>query len=456
MASGSNANIQGDNLLEDILEAAGCRCRDTMRMVDIDTFFTNRSVPLVDGDSKRTVARNTLASLPQHKALNLVLELAENTKDIPLQDAVFRLQDEGQPEITAITRDRVADLLATRMHGEGVRPETFEALFDLSGTADFLLGPTRIEGLRSHATGPNPAWNARDVFEFVGAMNCPTRRFARLAETALDPRLRDPSEQDALARAMSEILKVDGFEVAQIGEISGRATFTVRQVRRGVEGRPKNLIFASIGPKPRLGFSDAIDNEIVVLDHAASCLIFDLPIGNGLTWLDLVHWWMQRESLSNLVEARTALGKRLIASLEDGPEKHLFAAYFRLFSEKLGERLPALIPQVYLHYDPEIARRLPDKQALFRQRMDFLMLLPGRQRIVIEIDGKHHYADGDRADPRRYARMVEADRALRIRGYEVFRFGGAEFSLANEAGSEAVDRLIASFFRQLFDAHGVK
>lgn len=455
MTAGATANIQGNNLLEDILEAAGCRFRDTMRMVDIDTFFTNRSVPLVDGDSKMTVARNTLASLPQQKALQLVLELAEQTKDIPLQDAVFRLQDEGQPEITAITRDRVADLLATRMHGEGVRPEIICALFDLNSAVEFF-GPSKADELRIHATGPEPTWNARDVFEFVGAMVCPTRRFARLVESTLDPRIRDAEAQGTLAKALSEILLIDRYEVARTGEISGRATYTVRQVRRGVEGRPKNLIFASIGPKPRLGFSDAIDNEIVVLDHAASCLIFDLPIGNGLSWLDLVHWWMQRESVSNLVEARTALGKRLIASLDDGPEKHLFAAYFRLFSEKLGERLPALIPQVYLHYDPEIVRRLPDKQALFRQRMDFLMLLPGRQRIVIEIDGKHHYADGDRADPRRYARMVEADRALRLRGYEVFRFGGAEFSLANEAGNEAVDRLIASFFRQLFDAHGVK
>jgi very-short-patch-repair endonuclease len=455
MVSTAGANVQSKNLLEDILEAAGCRFRDAMRGVDIDAYFTSRSVPLVEGDSKKMVARNTLASLPQRKALQLVLELAQQTKDIPLQDAVFRLQDEGQPDISVITRDRVADLLGTRMHGKGVRPEIIDALFDLSSAADFF-GPSKGDDLRINATGPQPTWNARDVFELVGAMVCPTRRFALLVETTLDPRIRDADDQDALAIALSEILRIDGFEVARTGGISGRATYSVRPVRRGVEGRPKNLIFASIGPKPRLGFSDAIDNEIVVLDHAASCLIFDLPIGNELTWLDLVRWWMQRESISDLVEARTALGKRLIASLDDGPEKQFFAAYFRLFSEKLGERLPALVPQVYLHYDPEIVSRLPDKQALFRQRMDFLMLLPGRQRVVIEIDGKHHYADGDRADPQRYARMVEADRALRIRGYEVFRFGGAEFLQTNGTGHDTVDKMIAAFFEQLFAAHRLK
>ena len=60
--------------------------------------------------------------------------------------------------------------------------------------------------------------------------------------------------------------------------------------------------------------------------------------------------------------------------------------------------------------------------------MDFLLLLPGRQRVVIEIDGKHHYANGDTADPQRYATMVAEDRNLRLLGYEVFRFGAFELT----------------------------
>ena len=60
--------------------------------------------------------------------------------------------------------------------------------------------------------------------------------------------------------------------------------------------------------------------------------------------------------------------------------------------------------------------------------MDFLLLLPGRQRVVIEIDGKQHYADGETASPQRYATMVAEDRNLRLLGYEVYRFGGHELS----------------------------
>jgi hypothetical protein len=59
--------------------------------------------------------------------------------------------------------------------------------------------------------------------------------------------------------------------------------------------------------------------------------------------------------------------------------------------------------------------------------MDFLPLLPNRSRIVIECDGVQHCADDDgRASPHRYADVVAEDRVLRLRGYEVYRFGGAE------------------------------
>jgi hypothetical protein len=47
--------------------------------------------------------------------------------------------------------------------------------------------------------------------------------------------------------------------------------------------------------------------------------------------------------------------------------------------------------------------------------MDFLMLLPRRVRVVVELDGKQHYSDEDgTADPARYAAMVREDRQLRL------------------------------------------
>jgi hypothetical protein len=67
--------------------------------------------------------------------------------------------------------------------------------------------------------------------------------------------------------------------------------------------------------------------------------------------------------------------------------------------------------------------------------MDFLLLLPRRARVVIECDGIQHYADNHKLDnerryanPRRYAEMVAEDRELRLKGYEVYRFAGAELT----------------------------
>lgn len=56
--------------------------------------------------------------------------------------------------------------------------------------------------------------------------------------------------------------------------------------------------------------------------------------------------------------------------------------------------------------------------------------MPQGVRVVIEIDGKHHYSDATGiADVQRYAQMVRADRELKLAGYEVFRFGAAELKL---------------------------
>jgi len=76
-------------------------------------------------------------------------------------------------------------------------------------------------------------------------------------------------------------------------------------------------------------------------------------------------------------------------------------------------------------------REQPNGSPLVRQRMDFLLLLPHRQRVVIEIDGKQHYADGDTASPQRSAAMVAEDRNLRLLGYEVYRLAGYELMQDN-------------------------
>ncbi len=214
---------------------------------------------------------------------------------------------------------------------------------------------------------------------------------------------------------------------------------------RGVGGEMKNLIFASTGPKPRIVLRDAINNIVEVVENSEFCLYYDRPLGDGgLSWSDLVQWWAQNLNTTNIDLAAKSLWQRLNQSLASDPERHLFRAFTKRYRN--GFAVPALVPQVYLHYDPYL-RRHGRASVLFRQRMDFLLLLPGRRRIVIEIDGRHHYARPDgTADPAAYAAMMAEDRRLRLSGYEVHRFGGHEF-----INPEAADAMLDAFFADLLD-----
>jgi very-short-patch-repair endonuclease len=72
-----------------------------------------------------------------------------------------------------------------------------------------------------------------------------------------------------------------------------------------------------------------------------------------------------------------------------------------------------------------------------------------RVRVVIEVDGKQHYPSmHGAAPPSGYAEMMAEDRELRLRGHEVFRFGGAELAVRTRAApmpEVCFDRLAARY-----------
>jgi very-short-patch-repair endonuclease len=113
--------------------------------------------------------------------------------------------------------------------------------------------------------------------------------------------------------------------------------------------------------------------------------------------------------------------------------------------------LPALLPEVWLHWDPKTVQQR-GRYALLRFRMDFLLLLPHGERIVLAVDGSSHYAspDGKRPDPAKYADGVRGDRELKLAGYEVFRFGATELQDPEQARV-----LLRHFFADLYRRFGV-
>lgn len=145
-----------------------------------------------------------------------------------------------------------------------------------------------------------------------------------------------------------------------------------------------------------------------------------------------------------------ALHNRLLACLprSSPPQRHLFKQYHRVHGFRVQE-LPALLPEVWLHWDPQTVKAR-GKDALLRFRLDFVLLLSHGRRVVLEVDGMHHYATGQRADPDVCAGTVRGDRELKLSGYEVYRFGAAELADEERAGT-----LVEAFFRDLYRATGV-
>ncbi|MHA8964163.1 AbiJ-related protein [Klebsiella pneumoniae] len=400
-----------------------------------------------EGLSKRERIDLALANPTQAELARFALKFAAHRGDVALDELGRRVLEAGDQPLSHITRRDIARAFGDDLAGERGTVEVVERYFPLSSPFENLFG-SNGRSLRDQVAqhmDVNPGdWSVEHLFSKIGAFTCSIARFGALLEEAVHPLSRSGDEQLQTVTALNEILARDGYELAEECELSGHPIFGFRPIVRGVEGRPKNLIFASRGPKPEIGFADAINNDIVILSNEESCLVYDRPIGsNGLLWSELVAWWNDISPEGNAAN----LGARLQESLASDAERKLFATYFKAYRNVLGETLPALLPQVYLHYDPAVMKTLRHRLPLPRQRMDFLLLLPGCQRIVIEVDGKHHFTENDHPSLKVYADMVSADRELRLAGYEIYRFG------ANELVGDGAAPRISDFFEKLFRLH---
>lgn len=410
-------------------------------------------VPADDSESKRDRARRSLAPLSRQRLAKLARDIGRAQGAFGLEDQGLRILEESLRPITEITRRDIARCFGDDLSGKRDVVEMVRPLFPLSSSLDMLFASTRTlaDEIHQHMTLNPGDWSVEHLFDQIGALDCPIDRFGRLLEAALHPLARRGPEQTTLISALNTVLARDGYGLDAVDEESGFPIFRLVPLSKGVTGAAKNLIFASIGPKPEIGFRDAINNDIVILHNADSCLVYDRKIPReGVRWSDLVNWWGQVSQTADSAVSAKTLGERLHRSLASDGEKNLFNTYFKRYRKSLGDALPALIPQVYLHYDPAVVKQLRHRDGLFRQRMDFLILLPQAQRVVLEVDGSQHFSADGKPSLDLYGQMVAADRELRLVGYEVYRFG------AKELVGPGAETVIATFFDGLLRRHGLQ
>lgn len=426
--------------------------------------------------SKRIYVRRRILAWSESDLLDLAARVQREYPSDELADTVSEMTLHAEHRASTLVRRDVLKTLNPLAPLFGELP-LIDSLSEVFGSAVIqddpggMLGPASLQGQIVQHCLRNDDWSNEELLMQCGALICSQTRFFALLAKLLHPMTRRDAEQAALATTIGAALRRDGFTVRQTGVESGYAIYGVVRAQTGVVGTMKNLIFASVGEKPELVFRDAVNNDVDIVKHADKVLVFDRPLPSSglLLWKDLRDWYAELEGISDPGSAKEQLYRRLrqaVLGARSPGEYALFQGYYERYGSLLGDRLPALIPQVYLHYDPYTRRQRGDEQFLARQRMDFLLMLEQGVRIVIEIDGRHHYAAQDPHEPdryiasaQRYAEMVAEDRRLRLMGYEVYRFGGFEFLDVDleqrEVGADA-QQCVAEFFDRLLARHGVR
>lgn len=433
-----------------------------LRHVDLDTVGAALSliIPTQHPDPSQA---GDVTSLSKRQRLDMAFDAIAPSD----YDAVCaRFLQRG--DLTIELRNRVEDLLWSRENWPRItarfRREVAEALNEVD--AIWLEADKLLDLVKRHWVLPSPEWlfdwkdtyepvvrhmirnpgdwTTMEFFKEIGALDGGDRRFALFVEGLLSGSV-NPKEarQRELAAAISPILARAGLKIVESGTTDGYPDFTI--VAAGTRPRPAQLIlFAGQHGKPSLRVRAVLDQSIEVLTGDDTVLAYDVPVSErGLTWREVESWWSRRQGIP-AEQTKRELWRRLLRVCSDvsPAQRALFVAYYDYAKDH--DPLFALLPEVWLHWDP-VSRRQRGEDAYLNQRMDFLMLLPGLRRVVLEVDGERHYAtSAHQPSPRIYSETTRGDRDLRLAGYEVYRFSGYELSEDRAANtvSEFFDRLL--------------
>jgi len=137
--------------------------------------------------------------------------------------------------ISEVTRRAIADRLAGHYDWAGRFSERdfLSRIYDLSEMPSHDGRFSTAAGdISQHRDGFRD-WEDDWVF-YDGRFNlirCPDEEFTRFLAETVHPVVRDSSEQvEAIVEMYNEQLKADGWELAPVGEISGRAVFAARKI----------------------------------------------------------------------------------------------------------------------------------------------------------------------------------------------------------------------------------
>jgi hypothetical protein len=288
------------------------------------------------------------------------LQVSDLTRN-EIQDVLWA--DQAAQEIPKRTRREIAQALELR--DLVYSPDRFSALLSRlwvlgSGSLSFFTGvDTSLRANIEQHVYRNPGdWTTEDLFEQLGVFDASNMRFAMFLEGLVSADvIPDEPAQRRIVNTVNPHLRSVGAELRETGIDGGYPIFSVVSTQSARTGQPLNVIFAS-KTKPDIRFLDAINNKIEVLESIDDVLAYDRQIGgDGIRWRDLQAWWKDKQKLTSDTEAKKSLYQRLKRSLPDNspPQRNLFELYHELHGSAVPD-LPALMPEVWLHWDPKTVR----------------------------------------------------------------------------------------------------
>lgn len=401
--------------------------------------------------SKRLYVLNGLNKLSDDDIWKLARKIVKEFEKAEMIKTMEPYLADTELEFSFVTRSRIVDFLDSLSNMEGrMKLDAFLSfIWDMSVVPDFFVGTTVGEEIMSAVKHDKVMTYKELLTNRLEVKYLTDETFADFLECLVKPEVREGEEQKKYVQGINEIIREDGYELFVNSQKSGVSYFNVGK-KRIIKGELKNLIFAPVGQKPDITIENSISNELRLIGNTDNCLLYNFEMGaDGLQWNKLIEWWKENDK-ENTDNSEIELYSRLKESLDSESEKIFFKTYYNYYRHPVKKDIPALVPQVYLHYDPRSKYQRNGKPVYSHQRMDFLMLLTGGVQIIFELDGQQHYSVNGKAAPSVYAEMAKDDRELRLKGYEVYRFGGYEF--LNETSAK---QMICNFFDKLFERYEI-
>jgi len=194
-------------------------------------------------DSKAKYAQRRLADVSAAEVMAIAKSLLEEADNFDLSETVCKIEELGSAEVTELSRRRLLALfdttpLATTVDEIDLIRKVWP-IRAMSPVYEPTWGQTAtLEDNIIQHTVRNFDWSGKELLEHLGLLTCSRTLLFKFLEAVVDPMMRNPDEQIALAASLNAVLAHDGYSLEVVRRVSGSPLYGVRSI---VVGAPSDI-----------------------------------------------------------------------------------------------------------------------------------------------------------------------------------------------------------------------